>query len=548
MNINRKVTEPLRVRRSRHGHGSRVITSLPAGKCVPLAVIPVKREDSLTGRYMLQFDMQETAEPLVNAVNVDVQAWLVPYLAFERFGGSMDIMNRSYMGEPPMEGESLIPFIETEAFGTHGSNAVYQYLGLHGAPTDQVNTVYVEAYNCVWNHRAQQRSAHITPRTRLQNTLAPAFWNHRSFDRVVPDWDQAAMHGEVPLTVVSSRMPVKGIGKQNGDANATDISLYESGGPGARVYPSAQKIDPGAAGNDGNFYVEMGTGDDVGVPQIFAELAENGITVSLANIALAKKTQAYARLQQQYSRHNDDWVVAMLMDGLSIPDQALKQPIMLAQQRSFFGMRQRYATDAANLTESAVNGSTSLGLEIDVPRLSTGGVIVITAEITPEQLFERQRDPLLFVTSVDQFPSYMRDDMDEEKVEIVRNGEVDTAHTDPTARFGFAPLNHRWVFDQPRVGGRFYRPAVDEEFDEDRQRFWAVETVDPVLSEDFYLCTAMHQKPFLIQTVDPFDCVMRGEAAVTGLTVFGRDLVESTDTYAELMASAPTDQIDKEED
>ena len=160
---------------------------------------------------------------------------------------------------------------------------------------------------------------------------------------------------------------------------------------------------------------------------------------------------------------------------------------------------------AENLTESVVNGGTIIEQRFSCPRVPMGGVIMMVVEVSPEQLFERQKDPYLHATTVDELPQFLRDTLDPEKVVVVKNEEIDLDHDTPNDTFGYAPPNHQWTRSIPQIGGKFYRPAVDAAFDEDRQRIWAVETQSPVLSQDFYLCTTMHQKPFVLTTGDNFE-------------------------------------------
>jgi len=288
------------------------------------------------------------------------------------------------------------------------------------------------------------------------------------------------------------------------------------------------------------------TAGSAGFPDVFAELQDNGITLSLANLEMAKKTAAFARLRTQYTGHDDEYIIDMLMSGLTVPEQAWKQPMLLADQNTVFGMSKRYATDGSNLTESVVNGMTMIEQRFRLPPAPMGGVVMMVVEVTPDQLFERQKDPYLYTVSVDTLPDALRDTLDPEKVSIVKNEDIDLDHSEPNDTFGYAPLNHEWTRGIPAIGGKFYRPEVDASFDEDRQRIWAVETADPVLSEDFYLCTTMHQKPFVETTGDNFELLMRGEAAIRGLTVFGGELIESSDDYEKVEAQQPRERIDKD--
>ena len=538
---NRKMsTTPIAVPKSTRIHTATALTSLPAGKMVPIAAFPLLREDSvISGRLRFSFESMETAEILMNAINVRVMAYLVPTLAFDRFEGSMDQLNRSWSGEA-FKGLPVVPYVETKAFGASGANQIYKYLGLHAKPTAMVNTMYLEAYNQIWNFRAKNRSGDLTLRDRLATDLAPAFWTHERFKHIVPDFDQAVIDGEVALNVVNSKMPVRGIAvkkQQAGWIDNANIAAGETGGVSV-AYKKMRGAGP-------EVHIK---GVDIGgtiFPDIFAELQSNGITVSLSNIDLARKTQAFAELREQYHGHSDEWIINMLMDGLTIPEQAFAQPMLIGEKTTVFGMSKRYASDAANLTESVVNGATFLDLSIQLPTIPTGGVIMVVAEVTPDQIFERQKDPFLHIQDAEQFPHYLRDTLDPEKVEAVPNDYVDVDHDTPNATFGYAPLNYPWNIEAPRIGGRFYRPDVDAGFDEDRQRIWAVETKNPTLSTDFYLSTNMHTKPFVVTNQDPFECVTQGDLIIRGNTVFGGVLHEATNDYDKVMEVAPQERIVK---
>lgn len=539
MNMNRQTSTPLSVPRTRRMHGVAALTSMPAGKCVPLAAIPLLREDALTGNFRVQVEMLETKEILMNPVNLRVTAYVVPLLAFERFEGSRDQFDRSYKGEPQVEGGDVVDFIETHAMGAHGSNAVYKALGLHGKPTDTVNTAYLEAYNAIWNYRAKNRSRDLEARARLATTLAPAFWQHSRFAHIVPDFDQAVIDGEVAIQVVNPRLPVTGIGLHGTPASVeTDKVAYDTLYSAGTTYAKAFKA------NVAELYVSSAVGDPL--PQIFAELTDSGLSMSLSNLEMARKTQAFAKLRERYEGHDDDWIIDMLMDGLTIPDQFLKNPVLLADRTVRFSQVKRYATDSGNLAESAVSGGAMLDLRIRVPRLSTGGVVMVIAEAVPEQLFERQRDPFFHSQDVADWPEYLRDTLDPEKVDVVQNGEIDTAHTTATGTFGYAPMNWKWNSFGPRIGGKFYRPSTDASTDEERQRIWAIEAADPVLSEDFYIVSEMHTKPFLDTEAEPFEATVMGGAAIEGNTVFGGLLVEATNNYDKVLEKAPTERIEKD--
>nr|WP_316650680.1 hypothetical protein [uncultured Gellertiella sp.] len=534
--INRMRTQPIAVPRTIRRQSINNLTSLPAGKMVPLAAIPVLREDAVrSGQMRISFEHMETVEVLMNAINVRVMAYFVPMLALARFNGSMDQLNLSHEGKPPIVGQPVVPYIEQIAFGAYGSNPVYKYLGLHGQPTQMVNSAYLEAYNLIWNYRAKNRSPELTLRGRLDTGLAPAFWLHDRFKHMVPDFDNASIDGQVPLNVINAKLPVKGVGLLSNPTTQLNTVVRESDASistfQTAFLPTAPQLVLRGRAVTGNI-----------VPDIFAELAQNGITVSLSNIELAKKTQAFARLRQELNEQ-DDYIIDLLMDGINIPEQAFKWPMLLADQRTIFGQSKRYASDAANLTKSVVNGMTELEIAFRVPRVGCGGVIMLVAEITPDQLFERQEDPFFAAGNVNDLPQYLRDELDPEKVDIVQNKRIDSSHGTPAGTFAYEPMNARWNMDQPRIGGQFYRPQVNTAFDEDRQRIWASEVLNPTLSSEFYICTNIHTKPFVVTNRDPFECVTQGDVFVEGNTVFGGHLIEATDDYNRVYAVAPQTRL-----
>lgn len=564
LDINRQGTSPLKFPRTKRNKIVQVGTSFQAGKMVPIAAIPLLREDSVrNGRVRINLQLQETAEVILNPIRVDVRAYLVSHLCDPRFEKSIDQLNRSYAGIPQIDGGDVVPFIETHAYGTFGSKAVYKALGLHAASAKLVNTWYLKAFNLIWNFRAANRSADLTPRSLTDATLAPAFWNHSRFAHIKPDFDAALAEGEVALNVVYDQLNIVGTAPvvQSGsafklmpgttDAAARSLTMTSAGtgtawSTGATTTTSDTRYHSGLA---------------VDISNIAAELATGGITISLANIDLARRTQAFAKLREQYDGHLtgdalDDWLVdEYLMNGVAIPDLAWTQPILLAHQSTVFAQGIRYATDSGNLDESATNGSTFVDLPIRLPkgqRVNSGGVIMIVAEVLPEQMFERQRDPYFHSTEVTDWPEALRDTLDPQKVEEVFNSQIDTSHATPNAVFGFAPMNWEWDMRFPALGGRFAKATADQTFDEDRMRFWAQEVVNPTLSASFYICQDLHQNVFLNggtagAWTDVVDAYALGNVVIEGNTQFGPALIEANGNYEAVADKAPNDRIEQED-
>jgi hypothetical protein len=552
---------PITVQRSTRRDRGRVLTSADAGKILPLKYIPMLREDAVKrGRVRVNLEMMETAELLMNGIMVNVMAHYVPMLAFDRFNGSMEELNRSYKGETGIGG-SVVPYFEKNKYYNHSTNAVanlnageppivdtstntywienvrtmkfLQTMGIHTQAADY-NTTIVEAYNAIVNHRRKARSASLPLRNAFDHSLAEAFWaldnNH-----IVPDFDQKLIDGEVSLNGLTFEAPLRA--NAYGQYSARN---EVSGGVASAVTDTSWSPlgDASAA---------TLSGDEVIFSDIWAELTSGGnATMSLADIEQAKKTAAFAKLRSMYDGIDDEYVIDMLMEGIRVPEETMKQPILLAKQQTMIGYNQRYATDAANLDTSVTNGYASVDLNIRTPQMNTGGVIMITAEIVPEQMWERKKDYFLYETNPDNLPNYLRDVLDPEQVSVVKNDHLDVNHSTPDGTFGYAPLNHEWMRDMVNVGGKYYRPANDA-FDEDRAKIWTVETTDPTLSSDFYLVDSLHKKVFSDQVADSFEITCISDMEITGNTVFGERLLEAdaTSDYEAITDLVDTARIEK---
>jgi len=548
-------TAPIQTQKSNRRDRGRVLTSGDAGKILPLKYIPMLREDAVRrGKVRVNIEMMETAELLMNGIRVDVMAHYVPMLAFERFNGSMEELNRSYQGQPGIGG-SVVPFFESnkvwngtsvEMLGSGGAAVVdtstsgslagtetaifYQTMGIH-THSANFNTTIVEAYNSIVNHRRKARSASLPLRNAFDHSMAEAFWSMDN-NHIVPDFDQKLIDGEVALTGLTFQAPIKSPRWLNADSSGQASLNQTVGNVSAPADYTDNVIDVG------DYYL---------YENIFAELTEGGnATMSLADIDQAKKTAAFAKLRSMYDGIDDDYIIDLLMEGIRVPEETMKQPILLAKQQTMIGYNQRYATDGANLDTSVTNGYATVDLNIRTPQMNTGGVIMITAEIVPEQMWERKKDYFLYNTEPDTLPNYLRDVLDPEQVSIVKNDHLDVNHSTPDGTFGYAPLNHEWQRDMVNVGGKYYRPANDA-FDEDRAKIWTVETTDPTLSADFYLVSGLHKKVFADQVADSFEITCLSDMEITGNTVFGQRLLEAdaTSDYEEITNLVDTARIEK---
>ena len=536
---------PVQHERLRRSDAVSVVTSSYGGKLVPIKMIPLLREDAvLNSRLSINVQMAETADLLLNPVRISAMAYLVPKLAFERFA-DMGTIDRSYNGQAEVDA-SVVPWFQNFTYnapppGQTPDPGILKTLGLHAPDGATINSDYVEAYNAVWNYIALQRSSSLTPRTALDTTLAPAFWEHTQMKHVVPTFDAAMVEGEIPIAFTSGgALAVSGLGLSNPGASGT-INSKETGGVDSEV-TGWLSSDTGGTASRSQVVVAEDPENPL-YPAIYANLEEGSVKISLANIEQARETRAWAMLRNQYQGMSEDWMIDQLMSGVRLRDETLKQPILLDHSDTIVGMSERYATDGANLDKSVADGRTSLTLNLRSPAIQTGGVVVICAQALPEMIYERQRDYYMRALTVDDLPNRTSDELDPQPVSTVKNGEVDESHSLPNDLFGYAPLNHEWVRRAPNVGGKYYRASSSDIWDENRNRIWSTEVVDPTLGPDFYIANSVSHEVFASQNSDPFEWWCAGDVQIDGLTWFGPSLREAQGDYDAIEAQVPTERL-----
>lgn len=517
---------PMQHQRTNRVDEASVITSSMGGKMVPLKMIPLLREDQLkTTNYTINVNMEPTASMLLNPVRISAAAYLVPKLAFERFK-DMGSVNRSYNGIAEVDGNVIPWFKPLAAHNASNPTELIKTLGLHMRNGIAYNSDYVEAYNCVWNYIATDRSPSISHRSWDDQTLAPAFWSHTQMKYVKPTFDDAMIQGEVALAVNSAKLPVRNIGVY-GAFNQGPTSVVGSPGEALSGTTWSHPTSGGLVAKkspDGNFH------------DIYAEMSANGVTVSLANIALARETAAWARARTAYQGMSEEWMMDQLLSGIRLQDEILNQPILLDSKETLVGMVERYATDGASLEQSLAQGQTQVQLNIGTPQIECGGVVVVVAQALPEMIYERQRDYYLYAMQRSELPDRTSDELDPQPVVMVKNAEVDESHTLPEDLFGYAPLNHQWQRQAPNVGGKYYRASPAEQWNENRNRLWTPEKADPTLGPDFYMSTTLSHEVFMSSNTDVFEWWMSGTGVISGLTYFGPEIREATDDYDKVMA------------
>ena len=509
-------TDPIPVVRQHRPVTVKNFTSAEPGKITPVMAFGLLQGDSASGRLPVAVEMNETFEVLFNDARIRATLWFVPKLVLDRFKGNKTYLERSAAGEPITDdaGAPVIPYIQTMAHPAPGTHPIFKSLGLSAKQGVLVSDEYQEAYNQIVKFMYRQRSKSLTPPLLTSTALAVAMWEPSPLSEIVPDFDVEMITGSAPLSVVGTKLPV----------TVDNTAAYPMGGVAKTAGANQQLV----IGSDGGIQAN----------KIYAQLSKDGITVALANIDQARKLVDMAKLREGFEGWEDPYIIDRLMSGLPVDDLEWQHPMLLDQKTTTIEQLKRMATDGASLEDGVANGMATFSLGCNVPANPFGGTVMMLVECIPEQLYERQADPYFTTTNLADLPRYDRDAMNPMPVVEVLNKQVDTDHSNPTGRFGYARRNWNWAANPARIGGVYFAPTSGGGNAEARKAIWPTDVANPALNTEFYLATTLGKQVFLDQTNPPFRIGIGGTVDVVGLTIIGA-VHESEANYDAVRAEYP---------
>jgi hypothetical protein len=548
----RQSAKPMQYGYTRRSDNASVRTSGPAGVVIPVAYAPLLRNDSAAGRIILDMELAEMPKPLENAVIARGQAWFTPRPALPQFVGVDDYVH-AYQGKTPTALNStpvkpnLFDTVASGSIAAAQSSEMFKALGIALRASTAINTDVIDSFIHVYNFRKASMSSkmanedYYAENATTSLELKPAFWPRNRFHQIVPDYESALVQGSLELDVTAGSVPVTGIAT---DINTTDGVVNETDNTGV-TYTNYMHM-AGTVVGGGNQDVLFIEDDGSNSPNIYANMASQTITTSLADIDKARTTQAFAKARAAYAGSNfsgyntDDVIIADLMSGFEVPNELMQRPWLLDSKTTVFGMVERHATDAANLDDSMSTGRAQIALSINVPKAKYGGMITCTVEVMPERLYERQEDPFLLCTTVDDLPEPQRDLLNTLPVDSVPNARIDAAHTSPAGVYGYEPLNYKWQREFTRLGGEFRQLTPGTPSTTARTALWQVDYVDPALTSDHWLCEhPFPQDVFSAPSADIVNISVLQQITITGITQFGDALVEDNDEFTDQLAIQP---------
>ncbi|MCV6609664.1 MAG: hypothetical protein OIF55_02715, partial [Amphritea sp.] len=372
---------PTRVKKSLSKHTTTHFSTQRAGVVHPIDCIPVLRGDRVQyGTVRVNLTLNQTVKLLQNAVNVVVEAVYVPMLAFDRFDG-LDDLNRAY--EKVADGDGVI----TDYLAKYAHDPSTEWAKAVGAPGPagiQKDAGFLESYNTWINHKRALRSTKLPQRDPLDQTLAECMWFNPTLEHIVPDFEVASMDSEVTSTMNSSRIGINGLTYHPVPTDTAKLSLED----GSSV-----------SGDQHNLYLDGR--DSNPAPYVYAQMDGVEVAWNLSDIEQAHRMAKWSAEMRGYKHVDLEHEVNLLLKGIQLPNLEMSTPILVGRSHTRFGMMRRFATDGASLTDSVSDGFATVDVPVYTPGVSnTGGYIIITAEVVPDNIHERRPDYLDTITDV----------------------------------------------------------------------------------------------------------------------------------------------------
>lgn len=544
----RQLTAPVNFQKSTRRHKRSLITSGRAGKVAYMADIMLLPGDAAGGAVEMEFKLAEMPRPLLNRVFLNAQAWFVPWSAMPKFSG-MDEFNAALtetpikqLGEPDRSPPNLFDIWQSSADRDLIRNSeMARTLGKHFPSTGiALNSTAIDAFWMVHNFRLAAHSDRL-PRAlyavedlAAAVTLPRAFWPSSRITRMVPDYDRELLLGAMDMDVEAGQLPVEGIRRNFAGIPGTgDLNFVER--------PDIDGIEikdtPTGAGLPAQG-IEFDLSADGFTRNIFAEMTGQPIRMTLADLDMARSTQAFAKMHEAMAGMdgsgytNEDMIIAMLMSGLNVPKDQFKRPWVLSSSRVPFVLNERHALDGASLDQSVTLGGARVRLPVNVPRTETGGYIVVIAEVLPDRIDEGAVDETWLLTNRQQLPDALRDVQRVEPVDPVLNRRIDARHQAHSEQYAWEGMNDVWNVEHVHMGGDFYNPTAGSVNSASRQALWVPQLVNPSFTENHYLCPDdFPHDVFSLTTGDAYEASVMHDVSIVGLTQIGNPLQEHNGSF-----------------
>lgn len=302
--------------------------SCQMGYLYPMALFEVLPGDTIQQFSQLLVRLNPLNFPVMHPLHCRVHHFFVPFrLLWEDWEdfitGGRDGLDAS-----------VFPTMAAPAATGYLVQSLADYLGIQPDVPDVLHSALpFRAYSLIWNeyYRDNELQNPLTislasgTDTTTNRTGQTVNWEKDYFTKLRPDPQLGA---DVTLPFNSNRVPVLGIGKQDGTFASSNVTVRESDGT-TQLYATASEIDAGASTTD--HYTEEGggaRGGTAGYPNIFGDLS--GLIGTIPEFWQANALQRFMEARSRYGSRYTEYLRYL---GVRPSDARLQRPEYLGGGR-----------------------------------------------------------------------------------------------------------------------------------------------------------------------------------------------------------------------
>jgi len=378
----------------------------------PLSAVMFRAGESGVIDHSTVIELSPVQGRLLTEVTAKLTAVLVPTAAIDAFmrEGEVGAGNVEILREKAMTGEPL--------FGLEFPSAVTRAMGISVQTQGGVgllNKMPRLAHNVAVNFLRQRvyRYAELLGSTNL--SITPSIISRNAVQRYDGALDpDNHINGPMAIDLSRVRIPVKGDNagfkaqlQSENTQRSTQRFLQSAGSTpqdtgshivaGANGRPAAEPAGGGASTvgwfSLGNSYYADLTG-------VYADGSDpsglNESSLSLVEFYNAQKADQFARIMRRIADNSDmEGEEELLRWVRGLDHQADRYPYIVAEREAVFGVAYRPATDGAGMVADVTTSklAVELSFTVPIPRLELGGVLVIFAEVKPDEVLADVPDP-----------------------------------------------------------------------------------------------------------------------------------------------------------
>lgn len=388
---------------------SNKVGSFRGGKLRPVSAVMFRAGESGVVEHRTSMELLPIAGRLLTPVTARLTAVFVPLAAVDALmrDGTVGAGNVEILREQAIAGESLVtdelPSPVTEALGIVPRTVAGQ---------KRVSAIARIAHNVAVNHLRERVYKYANLLDRTGTGITPSIINRNAVQRYDGALDpDEHINGQFSADMSNIKLPIRDV---NGYGSAFVRAATDNTNRGTQKFKvghsnanavNAEMVGTNATGrpttkiggNYGDSWLDLGSSHYADLSALYAGDGPGAkADISLVEFYNAQTADRFARMfrdiADQSPMEREEAVLRWVHD---LGHQQDRYPFIVAEREATFGMQYNRATDGVGMLSdvTASNFVATLGFTVPVPRSELGGVLMIFAEVRPDEQLSGVPDP-----------------------------------------------------------------------------------------------------------------------------------------------------------